>query len=73
MPDDPRRDVSATIPQHSRMNDEYLQKRSDAFRRGTQRKGMPMQYGKGEAGSGAKLVEQVRKREAREAMKAAAE
>lgn len=57
------------IEQHSAMNDEALGKRSDAFRRATQRKGMPVTYGTGKAGVGAELLKKVRKREAAEQKK----
>lgn len=42
------RKPSDPIPDHSRMDSEAQEKRSDAFRRGTQRKGMPMIYGSGD-------------------------
>lgn len=40
----------APIPNHSRMDGARQQRRSDAFRRFTQRKGMPTTYGTGQAG-----------------------
>lgn len=45
---DDRKPVGDAIPQHSRMNEDAMRERSDAFRRGTQRKGMPMVYGSGD-------------------------
>jgi hypothetical protein len=45
---DDRKPVGDAIPQHSRMDDDAQRKRSDAIRRYTQRKGMPMCYGTGD-------------------------
>ncbi len=72
-PDDDRRSVTDPIPQHSRMDEEAQTRRTEAFARATQRKGMPMVYGSGKPGEGAEAVAKVRKREAAEAKREAAE
>lgn len=49
------------IPDHSRMDDEALTRRSEGFRRATQRKGMPQTYGTGKPGVGAEAVARANK------------
>jgi hypothetical protein len=55
------------------MDEEAQTRRTEAFARATQRKGMPMVYGSGKPGEGAEAVAKVRKREAAEAKREAAE
>ena len=71
MADDEAGRSGGPIPQHSRMNDEFLQERSDAFRRGTQRKGLPERFGTGKPGVMAEALRKIDKAEAAAAKRAA--